>query len=47
MYKVLLVEDIDLIRRDILEMIDWECHGYIVTGEAKNGEQGQIGRAHV
>lgn len=40
MYKVLLVEDIDLIRRDILEMIDWECHGYIVTGEAKNGEQG-------
>ena len=40
MYKILLVEDIDLIRKDIAEMIDWGSYGYILTGEARNGEQG-------
>lgn len=40
MYKVLLVEDIDLIRKDIREMTDWKSHGYQIVGEARNGEQG-------
>lgn len=40
MYKILLVEDIDLIRRDILEMIDWAACGYQITADVRNGEQG-------
>lgn len=40
MCRVLIVEDIDLIRKDIQEMIDWNAHGFILVGEARNGEQG-------
>lgn len=40
MYKILLVEDMDLIRRNILEMIDWESYGFQVIAQAKNGEPG-------
>lgn len=40
MYRVLLVEDIDLIRKDIREMIEWKLHGYQIVGEGRNGEQG-------
>lgn len=42
MYKILLVEDMDLIRRNILEMIDWESYGFQVIAQAKNGEQGLL-----
>lgn len=40
MCKVILVEDMDLIRRDIREMIDWNRYGFELVGEARNGEQG-------
>ncbi|MCI8724999.1 MAG: response regulator [Hungatella sp.] len=42
MYKILLVEDMDLIRRNILEMIDWESYGCQVIAQARNGEQGLL-----
>lgn len=40
MTTVLLVEDIDLVRNDIRNLIDWEDNGYAIVGEANNGETG-------
>lgn len=42
MCRVLIVEDIDLIRKDIQEMIDWNAHGFTLVGEARNGRQGLL-----
>ncbi len=40
MYKVLIVEDNDIIREDIKHLIDWNKQGYKLVTEAKNGEEG-------
>ncbi|MFA9381864.1 MAG: response regulator, partial [Acetanaerobacterium sp.] len=40
MYKVIIVEDSDIIREDIKRLIDWTKHGYEIVAEAKNGESG-------
>lgn len=40
MYRVLLVEDEDIIRRGIRNAISWEAYGCCVAGEAANGEEG-------
>ena len=40
MYRVLLVEDEDIIRRGIRNSILWEELGCHVVGEAANGEEG-------
>lgn len=40
MYKVLLVEDEEIIRRGIRNSIMWEDFGCHVVGEAENGEDG-------
>lgn len=41
MYKVLLVEDEEIIRRGIRLSIPWEESGCCVVGEAGNGEEGK------
>jgi two-component system response regulator YesN len=37
--KVLLVEDETLVRRFIKSLIDWEANGFMIAGEASNGEE--------
>ncbi|MFC4597804.1 response regulator [Cohnella hongkongensis] len=38
MWKVLLVEDETFVRESVKEIIRWEDMGFILTGEASNGE---------
>nr|WP_106783478.1 response regulator [Lysinibacillus timonensis] len=38
MYKVIVVEDDRIIRRGICQSIKWEEHGFIIAGEAGDGE---------
>ena len=40
MIKILLVEDLDIVREDLKNLIDWESEGYQIIGEARNGEIG-------
>lgn len=40
MYKVLLIEDEDLIRKGLMFMADWQSHNCFVVGEAINGVDG-------
>jgi two-component system response regulator YesN len=40
MYKVVIVEDSDWTRRGLVATIPWEAHGFVVTGEAADGQQG-------
>lgn len=40
MYKVLLVEDEDLIRRGLKFRMDWTAVGCVIAGEASSGEEG-------
>lgn len=40
MHKVMIVEDVDIIREDIKKLINWQEHGYQVVAEARNGEAG-------
>lgn len=40
MYKVLIVEDEDMIREGLKYMVDWLSFGCIVVGEASNGVEG-------
>lgn len=47
MYKVLIVEDEDIIRKGLLFMVNWQEADCVVVGEAVDGLEGQIGRAHV
>lgn len=37
-YNVLIVDDENLIRRGIRNIIDWESHGFTICGEAVNGK---------
>lgn len=40
MIKVLVVEDMDITREDILGLIDWEQHGFELLPSARNGKIG-------
>lgn len=40
MYKVVIVEDEDLIRRGFRFQVDWTSVGCVVAGEASSGEEG-------
>lgn len=40
MLKILIVEDEDIIRKGLAYTIDWVSMGYVVVGEAANGEEG-------
>ncbi|RGS74877.1 response regulator [Mitsuokella sp. AF21-1AC] len=40
MYKVLLVEDEEIIRRGLMYIVDWSREGCVVVGEAGDGEEG-------
>ena len=40
MLKILIVEDEDIIRKGLVYTIDWTSMGYVVAGEAENGEEG-------
>lgn len=42
MYKVLIVEDEDMIREGLKYMVDWLSFGCIVVGEASNGVEGLV-----
>ncbi|MDD6203359.1 MAG: response regulator [Lachnospiraceae bacterium] len=47
MLKILIVEDEDIIRKGLVYTIDWVNLGYVVVGEAANGEEGlQMIREH-
>ena len=39
MRKVVIVEDEGLVRRGIVQAVDWASVGFEVAGEAENGEQ--------
>lgn len=39
MWKVLLVEDELFVRRKLLKLVNWEDHGFLVSGEASHGEE--------
>lgn len=41
MYRVVLVEDEDIIRKGIRYSVPWEEHGCVVVGEARNGVEGK------
>ena len=40
MYKVLLVEDEEIIRKGLMFAVDWLKAGCVVVGEAMDGEEG-------
>lgn len=40
MYKLIIVEDEEIIRKGLVHTIDWLSMGFIVVGEAENGEDG-------
>lgn len=40
MYKVLIVEDMDITREDIMALIDWEKYGFQLLPGARNGKIG-------
>lgn len=40
MYKVLLVEDSDLIRGDLADSLEWEKHNCTIVAQAGNGKRG-------
>lgn len=40
MTRVLLIEDLDIVREDIKNIIDWKTEGFEIVGEASNGETG-------
>lgn len=40
MYKVLIVEDMDLTREDLISLIDWERYGFTLLPDARNGKNG-------
>ena len=40
MYKLLVVEDEEAIRKGIIKSIDWEELGYDVIGDVSNGREG-------
>lgn len=39
MYRLLLVDDEQIVRRNIIKKIDWESHGFSVAKEAENGRE--------
>lgn len=41
MYRVILVEDEDIIRKGIKHSVPWEQHSCVVVGEARNGVEGK------
>jgi len=40
MLKIIIAEDEDIIRKGLAYTIDWLSMGYVVAGEAANGEEG-------
>lgn len=40
MLKILIAEDEDIIRKGLAYTIDWLSMGYVIAGEASNGEEG-------
>lgn len=40
MLKLLIAEDEDIIRKGLAFTVDWLSIGYILVGEAANGEEG-------
>jgi two-component system response regulator YesN len=48
MLKIVIVEDEDIIRKGLAYTIDWVSMGYVIAGEAANGEEGlaQIRELH-
>jgi len=36
-YRVLLAEDEELVRRAIIATVNWEAHGFVLAGSAKDG----------
>jgi two-component system response regulator YesN len=39
MYKVLIIDDELIVRVGLKSIVDWESHGFVVVGEASNGEE--------
>lgn len=39
MQKVLIVDDDTLMRVSLKTMVDWDAHGFIICGDAQNGEE--------
>lgn len=40
MYKILLIDDEEIVRKGISSLINWEVYGYTLIGAAKNGQEG-------
>ncbi|MFC5470936.1 response regulator [Cohnella suwonensis] len=39
MYSLLIVDDELLVRNHLRTMINWERHGFVIAGEASNGQE--------
>ena len=39
LYRILLVDDEEEVRRGIIRKMEWECLGFQVAGDAENGEE--------
>ena len=39
LYKIMVVDDEEEIRKGIIKKIDWEAHGFEVVGEGENGQE--------
>ena len=37
-YSILFIDDEEVIRESFLKLVDWEKHGFDVSGVFKNGE---------
>ena len=40
MYTILVVEDMDLTREDLMHLVSWENYGFRLLGGMKNGQTG-------
>lgn len=40
MYKLIIIEDETIVRKNIIKKIEWEKYGFSIVGEADNGREG-------
>lgn len=39
MYKLVVVDDEEEVRKGVIRKMDWESHGFVIAGEAENGKE--------
>lgn len=41
-YRIMLVDDEEEVRKAIIRKMDWEKLGFVVVGDAENGEEARV-----